>query len=158
MVLLPGASALTHRNSSREKRAVGYRLLQDGVAFPVEGVFGESAGTVPPPPGAPGPKAGRSGVLLEPHLSSREHGGIFPSQPEWERKRPEPGEPFRRQCDNVPPWATQAAAGRRLRLPTSGGTGKPGSETWPRATRQRKHRLSRNSSFLTRETERPKPE
>ena len=31
-------------------------------------------------------------------MSSRENGGFFSSQPEWERKRPEPGEPFRRQC------------------------------------------------------------
>ena len=68
------------------------------------------------------------------------------------------GSPSEGSVHNVPPWATQAAAGRRPRLPTSGGTGKPGSETLPRATRQRKHRLSRNTSSLTRETERPKPE
>ena len=94
-------------------------FLQDVVAFPVAGVVGDSAGTVPTPGSrSQGPGAvecswslwalhGKTEAASRVSLNARGKGQSLAS-------------PSEGSVHHVPPWATQAAAGRRPRLPTSG--------------------------------------
>ena len=95
-------------------------FLQDVLAFPVAGVVGESSGTVAP---TRGPRSKGPGAVECSWSLSCLHGKTEASSRVSLNARGK-GQSLARpsECSvhNVPPWATQAAAGRRPRLPTSG--------------------------------------